>query len=76
MKERLNKKVILSKKKILIAGGTGFIGYHLALKCLKKNFLVTSLSTKKPKKNRKIKKVRYLFCDISKKKKIIQTIEF
>ena len=74
MKERLNKKVILSKKKILIAGGTGFIGYHLALKCLKKNFLVTSLSTKKPKKNRKIKKVRYLFCDISKKKRLFKLL--
>ena len=74
MKKRLNKKVILSKKKILITGGTGFIGYHLALKCLKKNFLVTSLSTKKPKKDRRIKKVRYLFCDISKKKKLFKLL--
>ena len=62
------------KKKILITGGTGFIGYHLALKCLKKNFLVTSLSTKKPKKIRKIKKVKYLFCDISKKKKLFKLL--
>tara|TARA_B100000963_G_scaffold350688_1_gene361273 strand:- start:2587 stop:3507 length:921 start_codon:yes stop_codon:yes gene_type:complete len=55
------------KKKILIVGGTGFIGYHLAKKCIKKKFKVTSLSYSKPKKKRFLKKVRYLFCDISKK---------
>jgi len=27
-----------SKKKILIVGGTGFIGYHLAKKALEKNW--------------------------------------
>ena len=30
-------KKINEKKSILIAGGTGFIGYHLAKKALKKN---------------------------------------
>ena len=25
------------KKKILIVGGTGFIGYHLSKQCIKKN---------------------------------------
>ena len=54
-------------KKILITGGTGFIGYHLAKKCLKLNWSVTSLSTKNPKKYRKLKKVKYLICDISNK---------
>jgi nucleoside-diphosphate-sugar epimerase len=53
-------------KKILIIGGTGFIGYHLAKRCLEKNWHVTSLSTKKPKKIRFLKKVNYLYCDISK----------
>ena len=28
------------KKTILIAGGSGFIGYHLAKKALKKNILL------------------------------------
>ena len=56
------------KKSILIIGGTGFIGYHLALKCQKKNWDVTSISTKKPKKNRFLKKIKYIYCDISKKK--------
>ena len=64
----------MSKVKILITGGTGFLGYHLAKKCLKRNWIVHSLSTKKPNKIRKIKKVKYLTCDISKnyllKKKI------
>ena len=35
---------------LLIAGGTGFIGYHLADKFKKKGWKVTSLSLKKPKK--------------------------
>jgi len=43
-------------KKILITGGTGFIGYHLAKKCLSLNWSVTSLSTKKPSQNRKLEK--------------------
>ena len=58
------------KKKILIIGGTGFLGYHLAKESLKKNFLVTSISTKRAKKNRFLKKVKYVFCDIQNKKKI------
>ena len=60
----------MKKNRILITGGTGFIGYHLALKCLKKNFLVTSLSTNNSKKFRKLKKVKYLICDISNRKKM------
>lgn len=55
-------------KKILIIGGTGFLGYHLAKHCLKKNFKVTSISINFPKKNRFLKKVRYIKCDISNKK--------
>ena len=36
----------MRKKSILIAGGTGFIGYHLAKKALKKKYLVSVISTK------------------------------
>ena len=53
---------------ILIVGGTGFIGYHLAKFALKKGWDVTSISTKPAKKFRYIPKVKYIFCDISKKK--------
>ena len=55
------------KNNILVVGGTGFIGYHLANK-LKKNNLVYSISTKKPSKKRNIKGIKYIYCDIYKKK--------
>ena len=55
-------------KKILIIGGTGFLGYHLAKHFLKRNFKVISISRKKAKKSRLLKKVKYFYFDISKKK--------
>lgn len=55
-------------KKILIIGGTGFLGYHLAKYCLKKKFKVTSVSKNSPKPYRFLNKVHYIKCDISKKK--------
>ena len=54
--------------KILIVGGTGFIGYYLAEFCLKKNWSVTSFSKNNPKKIRKLKRVKYLKGDLYKKK--------
>ena len=60
--------------KILIIGGTGFIGYHLAKKCLKRNFKVTSLSKRPPKKIRFLKKVKYIICDINDEKKLKKSI--
>ena len=59
-----------SKNNILIVGGTGFIGYHLAKKTLKKGWHVTSISTKSPKKLRYLPKVKYILCDITKKKSL------
>ena len=51
-KDKLNKiinskkiKFLIPKKKILIVGGTGFIGYHLAKKSLKRGWDVTSISS-------------------------------
>ena len=57
------------KEKILLAGGTGFIGYHLTKK-LKKNYLITILSSHKVKANRKIKNIKYIICDVTFKNKL------
>jgi len=61
-------------KNILIIGGTGFIGYHLAKKLLQKNFKVTSVSKNPPKKFRFLKKVKYIICDIN-NEKILKKID-
>jgi len=61
--------------KILIVGGTGFIGYHLAKKSLAKGWNVTSISSRLPKKIRHLKKVKYLRCDITKKKLLQEKIK-
>ena len=62
-------------KKILIVGGTGFIGYYVAKKAISKKYLVNSISTRKPKKIRYIKSVKYLLCDISKKNHLNKIIK-
>ena len=68
------------KKKILIVGGTGFIGYHLAKKSLKKGWRVTSISSNLPKKVRYLSKVKYIVCDVTNKntlkKKIKGTFDY
>ena len=60
----------MKKKKILITGGTGFIGYHLAKKCLNLNWSIVSISTKSPIKKRRLKSVKYLKLDLSQKKSL------
>ncbi len=57
------------KNKVLIIGGTGFIGYHLIKSLRKKNYDITSISLDKTTKNR-IKNVKYIFLDFTKKKKL------
>ena len=68
----------MNKKNLLIAGGTGFIGYHVARKAIKKNWNVFSISTNLPKKKRKLNKVKYFILDIFNKSKLdkINNIEF
>jgi nucleoside-diphosphate-sugar epimerase len=63
------------KKKILIIGGTGFLGFHLAKKCLLRKWDVTSVSTNIPQKKRFLVKVKYLILDITKKKLILKKIK-
>lgn len=62
-------------KKILIIGGTGFLGYHTAINAIKKKWIVHSISSKPPLKKRFCKDVKYIICDISKKKKIKKIIK-
>ena len=62
------------KKNILIVGGTGFIGYHLANKSLKKGWQVTSISSNAPRKIRYLSKVKYILCDITKKRSLKESI--
>ena len=62
------------RKTVLVAGGTGFIGYHL-IKKLKRNFRVISLSSKKPVRKRRVENIRYIKCDIFKKKSLKEKLK-
>jgi len=55
-----------NQDKLLILGGTGFIGYHIAKRAIKKGFSVTSVSKNFPKKERFLPKVNYIRANISK----------
>ena len=58
------------KKNCLVIGGTGFIGYHLLKKLSKKkNYNLYSLSRTKPVLSKKVRNIKYLICDLAKKKK-------
>ena len=63
------------KKKILITGGTGFLGFHLAKQCIKNKWCVTSVSTKKPKNLRRIKGVKYILCNTGNLKQVKKKIK-
>ncbi len=54
------------RKSVLIIGGTGFLGYHIAKFLLKKKYKVISISLNKPKKKRFLRTLKYLTCDIGK----------
>ena len=58
----------LKEKKILVVGGTGFIGYHLVNFLKKKKFEVIVLSKRLPSKKKIIKGIKYIQFDISQKK--------
>ena len=58
------------KEKILVVGGTGFIGYHVLKNISSKKYLLYSLSKNKPTKEKKIKNVKYLYSDITKYKNL------
>ncbi len=67
-------KSMKNKKNILIIGGTGFIGFHLIKLCLSK-YNISCISLSRPVGNKRIKKVKYIECDISNKKSIEKKIK-
>ena len=61
----------MKKENLIIIGGTGFIGFNVIQKFIKKKkFNILSLSSKIPLKSRKFKEVDYIVCDIFKKRKL------
>jgi nucleoside-diphosphate-sugar epimerase len=58
------------KKKILVIGGTGFIGYHLLKKTTQLGWISISASRSAPQKFRKVKKVKYLKINLQNSKDI------
>lgn len=67
-------------KKLLVIGGTGFIGYHVIKEAKKRNWNVTSISLSKPKKKRFNRNVNYKIANINNykllKKKISDNYDF
>ncbi len=63
------------KKKILVIGGTGFLGSHVCQEAIKRNYQVISVSSNKT-KFIKIKKIKYIECDISSSTAIKNKLNF
>lgn len=63
------------KKKLLVIGGTGFIGTNLLRKADELNFETYSLSTKEPPDKNYIKNTKYFFVDTKKKNKLEKIFE-
>jgi len=61
-------------KKILIVGGTGFLGFHLIKKCLSLKMIITSISKGKPTKFQRLGKVEYKTCEITNLQKLKKLI--
>ena len=61
--------------KILVIGGTGFIGYHVIKEALKRRWKVTSISTSKPKKLRRHPKVDYKIANLENIKSLFKAIK-
>lgn len=61
--------------KVLVIGGTGFLGTEFCIFLKKKNFQVISLSRKKPKTKNKLDKVKYIHADLSKKKELFKKLD-
>lgn len=65
----------MTKKKVLITGGCGFLGVHLARKLLKKNYDVTLFDIAKLDAKDLIGKVNYIKGDVRNKKSVERAIK-
>ena len=72
MKKLSSKKK--NKRNILIIGGTGFIGKKLIKKLPKNKFNIFSLSKTIKRKIKRFKNINYIFCDISKKNELYNSL--
>ena len=57
-------------KKLLVIGGTGYIGYNCLKKASKLKMSLTSISLNIPEKNKRIKNVKYYNCDLTKMRRL------
>ena len=65
----------MKNKSILIVGGTGFIGFHLAKKCLNLKLKVTIISLNKPKIHRKLENIQYLHFNVANLNRLKRAID-
>ena len=64
------------KKKILILGGSGFLGKNLLVKLVRsRKYKITSISNKTLKNSKKLKKISYISCNINNYQKLIKKLE-
>ena len=49
-------------KKILVIGGTGFLGFHLIKRCISLKMIITSISKQKPCQSQRLDNVEYKTC--------------
>ena len=64
----INKEKLLGFMKILVTGGTGFLGRALTKKLLKANYAVNVVSRRAPDNKNTIDGVTYHQCDLSRKR--------
>ena len=57
-------------KKLLVVGGTGFIGYHVITEAKRRGWKITSISLGKPKSKRFHKNIKYIQVDLKDYKKL------
>ena len=62
-------------KRLLVVGGTGFIGSHVVRKAIKEGYDVTAISKNECDLSKKVKGVEYLKIDIANKKELLNELK-